>query len=94
MGSNHQLTTKVSEYIQSLIKSERLGAQVVFHTVLPENHALWSQGKPNWSREIRNALESLGIRKLYQHQIQAIELVQSGQHVIVATPTASGKTLS
>lgn len=93
MGSHHRLTTKVSEYVRSLIKSERLGPQVVFHTVLPEIQACWSAGQPEWSPEIRNALESLGIRKLYRHQLQAIELIQKGRHVIVATPTASGKTL-
>jgi len=93
MGSNHQLTTTVSEYVQSLINSERLGSQVVFHTVLPEVPARWSPVNPNWSQEIRNALKSLKIDKLYRHQTQAIELVQDGRHVIVATPTASGKTL-
>jgi DEAD/DEAH box helicase domain-containing protein len=93
MGKPNHPHSKVNEYLQSLIKSERLGSQVVFHTVLPEQPALWSHVKSNWSPEIRHALESLGIRKLYQHQIQAIELIQGGQHVIVATPTASGKTL-
>ncbi|MBT8367651.1 MAG: DEAD/DEAH box helicase, partial [Deltaproteobacteria bacterium] len=93
MGNSNHPPSKVAEYIQSLIKSERLGTQVVFHTVLPESHTRWSQDTPKWSQEIRNAFESEGIRKLYQHQIQAIELVQGGQHVIVATPTASGKTL-
>ncbi|CAB1061211.1 ATP-dependent RNA helicase, DEAD/DEAH box family [Olavius sp. associated proteobacterium Delta 1] len=84
---------KVKEYVQSLVKSERLGSQVVFHTVLPEKPALWSNVKSNWSPEIRQALKVRGIRKLYQHQVQAIELIQSGRHVVVATPTASGKTL-
>ena len=93
MSTDHHRTTKVGEYIQSLMNSERLGSQVAFHTVLPEKPALWSHGKTNWSPEIRRALETLGIHKLYQHQTRAIELIQSGQHVIVATPTASGKTL-
>ena len=93
MDNAYHPPSKTKEYLQSLLKSARLGSQVVFHTVLPENHALWSQIDPNWSQKIRNALESLGISKLYQHQIQAIELIQGGRHVIVATPTASGKTL-
>jgi DEAD/DEAH box helicase domain-containing protein len=93
MSTTDQPSSKVSEYIKSLIKSERLGSQVVFHTVLPEKLARWSNVKSNWSPEIRHALKARGIRKLYQHQVQAIELIQGGQHVIVATPTASGKTL-
>ena len=93
MSRDHHRTPNASEYIQSLIKSERLGSQVVFHTVLPEEAARWSNIKSDWSPQIRQALKARGIRKLYQHQIQAIELIQGGQHVIVATPTASGKTL-
>lgn len=85
--------SNVNEYVHSLIKSERLGSQVVFHRVLPEFPAGWSQAEPNWSPEIRRALAALGIRRLYRHQVRAIELVQGGQHVIVATPTASGKSL-
>jgi len=83
----------VNEYIKSLIKSERLGSQVVFHRILAENPAGWSRLEPNCSPEIRRALAALGIRRLYRHQVRAIELVKGGQHVIVATPTASGKSL-
>ena len=94
MGNNHQLTPDVSEYTQSLIESEPLGSQVVFHKVLPAKPAIWSNVKSNWSPETRHALKARGIHKLYQHQARAIELIQDGQHVIVATPTASGKTLT
>ena len=93
MSTANQSPSKIKEYLQSLIKSERLGSQVVFHRVLPEETARWSNVKSNWSPEIRHALKAGGIRKLYQHQVQAIELIQEGRHVIVATPTASGKTL-
>ncbi len=93
MSNNHQPAPTVTEYIHALIESERLGSQVVFHRVLPEKPALWSKVKSNWSPELRHALKAGGISKLYQHQVQAIELIRGGQHVIVATPTASGKTL-
>ncbi len=38
-------------------------------------------------------LESNGI-KLYQHQADTYESIQDGEHVIITTPTASGKTLA
>ena len=38
-------------------------------------------------------LRKIGIEKLYSHQSEAIEGVLSGKNVVVATPTASGKTL-
>jgi len=40
------------------------------------------------------ALRQSGISSLYSHQVEAIEAVQSGENVVVATPTASGKTLT
>ena len=39
------------------------------------------------------ALKAMGTAKLYSHQAQAINAVQNGHDVIVATGTASGKTL-
>jgi DEAD/DEAH box helicase domain-containing protein len=39
------------------------------------------------------ALESRGIRALYSHQAEAIEAALAGRHVVIATPTASGKSL-
>ena len=93
MGSIHHPTSKVGEYLQSLINSRRLGKQVVFQTTLPENHAIWSETDAEWPPEIQKALQSLGIPTLYRHQACAIDLIRNKRHIIVATPTASGKTL-
>ncbi|MPZ73984.1 MAG: DEAD/DEAH box helicase [Nitriliruptorales bacterium] len=38
-------------------------------------------------------LHHVGIDALYAHQSEALELVRAGQHVVVATGTASGKSL-
>ncbi len=93
MSYNHPSISKVNEYLQSLINSPRLGAQVVYQTTLPENPVIWSQTDAKWPPEIEIALRSMGIRALYQHQARAIDLIRNKRHVIVATPTASGKTL-
>ncbi len=42
---------------------------------------------------LQTALAGRGIAQLYTHQAQAVELALAGQHVVVVTPTASGKTL-
>jgi DEAD/DEAH box helicase domain-containing protein len=42
---------------------------------------------------LRAALESRGMNQLYTHQGEAIEHALAGRHVVVTTPTASGKTL-
>jgi DEAD/DEAH box helicase domain-containing protein len=40
------------------------------------------------------ALRGSGVGRLYAHQAQAINAVRAGQHVILSTGTASGKTLA
>lgn len=42
---------------------------------------------------IVDALAARGIRELYSHQARAIRAARGGRHVVVATPTASGKSL-
>src|SRR5207247_2114999 len=39
------------------------------------------------------AFEARGIEQLYTHQADTIEHALAGRHVVVITPTASGKTL-
>ena len=48
----------------------------------------------NVSDPLSIAFRQSGISSLYSHQVKAIDAVQSGEHVVVATPTASGKTLT
>ena len=43
--------------------------------------------------ELAAALARRGIERLYSHQAEAFEAVRSGRHLVVVTPTASGKTL-
>ena len=42
---------------------------------------------------LREALAARGFTSLYSHQRAAWDLAQQGEHLVVATPTASGKTL-
>ena len=42
---------------------------------------------------LQQALRARGIEQLYTHQAAAVEAAQQGEHVVVVTPTASGKTL-
>ena len=42
---------------------------------------------------LRDALAARGLARLYSHQRDAYEAARSGRHMVVVTPTASGKTL-
>ncbi|MEN9577256.1 MAG: hypothetical protein RJA70_265 [Pseudomonadota bacterium] len=43
--------------------------------------------------KLKHALAQRGIGQLYSHQAQAISAALDGQHVVIATPTSSGKSL-
>ena len=47
----------------------------------------------NLSEEVKEVYKGKGIDKLFSHQAHAIREVLEGKHVVVSTPTASGKTL-
>ena len=48
---------------------------------------------PNLHPELAEALHKMGASRLYSHQLEAYERVRAGENVVVATATASGKSL-
>ena len=83
----------VYEYVRALLDSERLGRQVRHHRLIPGAEAVYAEPKRPWPAPIKAMLDRLGIDRLYAHQARAVDLVRSGRNVVIATPTASGKTL-
>ncbi len=59
---------------------------------LPGTGATYAAAAPLTSG-IQRALGARGIERLYSHQARAIQAALAGRHVVVATPTASGKSL-
>lgn len=50
---------------------------------------------PTWvPPAVREACSRLGVMSLWQHQTDAAEALRAGRHVVLATGTASGKTLA
>ncbi|HZI08070.1 MAG TPA: DEAD/DEAH box helicase, partial [Archangium sp.] len=43
--------------------------------------------------QVREALQRRGIEQLFSHQAEAYQLARSGRSLVIATPTASGKSL-
>ena len=72
-----------SFYQDQLVHVERIGARHGQYTML-ERPLL---------RPLVEAVKASGTARLYHHQAQAIDAVRVGQDVVVATGTASGKTL-
>jgi len=93
MSSASKSESEIGKFLKSLFNSERLGSQVVFQKILPATPPDWAEPQKPWPDAIQAVLRSIGIKNLYRHQAKAIDSIRSGRHVIVATPTASGKTL-
>lgn len=83
----------LDQILESLRNSPRLAAGFTAWRELPAREASWRPLPPSLHPELVRALRGRGIDRLYSHQAQAYELAASGTNVVVATPTASGKTL-
>jgi len=59
----------------------------------PEKAACNAEFPATLSADLRRVLQQRGVETLYSHQAQAIACALSGKSVVVATPTASGKSL-
>ena len=81
----------VRDYITALLASP-FGRQVTHHRALPAREAAHAPNRRPWPKAIRDILARNGIDDLYTHQARATDLIRAGRHVVVATPTASGKT--
>ena len=60
---------------------------------VPARKARYADIDPPVAGPIGEALRRQGITAFYSHQAEAIEAVRRGEHVVVVTSTASGKTL-
>ena len=88
------LTKKsVADYLTALQDSPRFGPQVVHHEFLPPTAACYAQLEKNLPKDLADAVFTGGQRKLYSHQAEGINRIRRGEDVMVATPTASGKSL-
>lgn len=86
-------SSRVSEYLQALKASPKYGPQVVCHKTFPAESARIPSAIPNLSQQLTACLRHLGISALYEHQARALALVEEGNDLLTATPTASGKSM-
>ncbi len=82
----------VAEYLAALKSSGKFGPQVVAHRMLAATEAVTA--RPDLlAPELQQLLRDMGVSELYAHQHAAITQILAGNHTVVATPTASGKSL-
>jgi DEAD/DEAH box helicase domain-containing protein len=69
------------------------GEELAYLTEIPGTEAR-SVGLPELHPKLEAALRARGIEALFTHQAESLAAARRGEHVVVATGTASGKTLA
>jgi len=83
----------INEYIESLKNSKKFGPQVVYQRNFPASYPSFKAPAKPIGHSLLAGLKTFGISSLYRHQAQGIDEIKKGNDLIVATPTASGKSL-
>jgi len=83
----------IDNYVSALEKFGAFSNDLVYHAVIPAREADYARPTKPWPAAMVTMLNAMGMDKLFSHQAQATDLIRSRKHCVVATPTASGKTL-
>ena len=81
------------DFLESIKASKSYRHQIAHIERVPARKARCADVDPPVAGRIGEALKRQGITAFYSHQAEAIEAVRRGEHVVVVTSTASGKTL-
>jgi DEAD/DEAH box helicase domain-containing protein len=73
--------------------SRRYGDRITGSFTLPAREGDWAPIPDEVPDALKTALRARGVDRLYAHQAEAWDAARRGEHVAIATPTASGKSL-
>ncbi|HEX4826469.1 MAG TPA: DEAD/DEAH box helicase [Candidatus Polarisedimenticolaceae bacterium] len=79
--------------VRRILEHPLLGPKVAHHRRLDGSEPRYAATERPLPREIEEAHRALGAERLYAHQAAALDAARAGENVLVATPTASGKSL-
>ena len=83
----------VASFLHHVITLPNYKQQIVHIEHIPSQDAIFAQLDKSLHPGLKARLESLGMSALYLHQAEALNATLAGKNVIVATPSASGKSL-
>jgi DEAD/DEAH box helicase domain-containing protein len=88
------LTAVLDRFVAGLVeRPDTPDGWVTAVRTLPAREAVHGDWPAGVDARLVAALQARGVSRLYSHQAAAITHVLGGRHVVVTTPTASGKTL-
>jgi DEAD/DEAH box helicase domain-containing protein len=83
----------IQDVLESLRHHRSLANNIAAEKIIPAEPPKFAPMPAQLTPDVVNVLRARGFEQLYTHQAEAIEATLSGEHVVVVTPTASGKTL-
>jgi DEAD/DEAH box helicase domain-containing protein len=81
------------EFLDELLTSPQTGPRITAMRHFEARPAVFTPFPSSLDPRLVEALRARGITELYSHQAAVFERSAKGEHVVVVTPTASGKTL-
>jgi DEAD/DEAH box helicase domain-containing protein len=91
LDSSNREPGQVTDLVRAL--KRKYAARITGELLLPARKAEFADLPTELDRRLAEALRQRGIHRLYSHQAEALSLAADGRHFVVATPTASGKSL-
>ncbi|WP_240360467.1 DEAD/DEAH box helicase [Pyxidicoccus caerfyrddinensis] len=79
--------------LQGWRSDRQLWPSFVLDEATPARAGTFSPVPEDVAPQVREALRQRGIEQLFSHQAEAYRLARAGQSLVIATPTASGKSL-
>ena len=87
------MTFDPEAFLDAMRRQRGYAGQIVHVQTIPARSARGGRLRHRLSPPVVSALRATGAEQLYAHQAEAINAALDGQHIVVATSTASGKTL-
>ena len=84
----------LGEILDDLLTSPSTGPCITAVRRIPARPPVLAPFPSSLDPRLADALRARGIEQLYSHQALTWELAAKGEHVVIVTPTASGKTLA
>src|SRR5438876_152067 len=81
------------QILNGLRSNSHLSSRIATWKTLPARSARTAPFPHTLNSGLARALRHRGIESLYSHQAEAFRAAHAGEHLVVVTPTASGKTL-
>jgi DEAD/DEAH box helicase domain-containing protein len=84
---------EITAFLNHLKSLQTYDGQIVHTEHIAARRATYGELDESLSTELQDCLDSHGLSPLYSHQAQAVNAARAGKNVIIATSSASGKTL-